>query len=45
MPNLLATLYTRYWVPILGRFISILIPIIEGKKADKPPTYKLEENK
>ena len=45
MINLLKKLYENIWVPILGRFISIFIPLIEGKKTIIKPTYNLKHNR
>ena len=45
MKNLLKNAYTRFWVPLMGRFLSNLIPLIEGKPPDKPPTYDIDRDK
>ena len=42
MIKLLKKAYTRFWVPIMGRFVSKLIPFIEGKPPAKPPTYDID---
>ena len=34
--------YTKFWVPVMGRFISKLIPILEGKAPEKPPTFDID---
>tara|TARA_B100000214_G_C23932728_1_gene611608 strand:+ start:1136 stop:1282 length:147 start_codon:yes stop_codon:yes gene_type:complete len=36
------TAYKKFWVPILGRFISKFIPLIEGKPPSKRPTYDID---
>tara|TARA_Y100001968_G_C19308254_1_gene692759 strand:- start:254 stop:391 length:138 start_codon:yes stop_codon:yes gene_type:complete len=38
-------LYKNVWVPILGRLLAKLIPIIEGKKPDKVPSYDIDGDK
>ena len=45
MINLLKKAYSRFWVPVMGRFISKLIPLLEGKHPDKPPTYDIDGDK
>ena len=45
MIDLLKNAYTRFWVPVMGRFISNLIPLLEGKPPDKPPTYDIDGDK
>ncbi len=42
MTKILKNAYTKFWVPVLGRFISRLIPLIEGKVPDKTPTYDID---
>ena len=37
--------YARFWVPVMGRFISKLIPLLEGKTPEKPPTYDIDGEK
>tara|TARA_Y100001968_G_scaffold331785_1_gene387668 strand:+ start:2557 stop:2709 length:153 start_codon:yes stop_codon:yes gene_type:complete len=41
--NFLKKLYVNFWVPIFGRLVSLIIPIIEGKKPAIKPTYDLRE--
>ena len=36
--------YKKIWVPIMGRFLSFFIPILEGKRPDKLPTYDIDGN-
>ncbi len=45
MNKLLKTAYKKIWVPVLGRFISILIPLLEGKTPEKRPTYDIDGEK
>ena len=42
MNKMLKYAYTKFWVPVMGRFISKLIPILEGKAPEKPPTFDIE---
>ena len=37
--------YKRIWVPVMGRLISMLIPLIEGKATDTLPTYDIDGDK
>ena len=34
--------YMKFWVPVMGRFISKFIPIFEGKAPEKPPTFDID---
>ena len=34
--------YKRFWVPIMGRLISKLIPLLEGKPPRDLPTYDID---
>jgi len=34
--------YKKLWVPIMGRFLSKFIPIIEGRKPKNNPTYDID---
>ena len=42
MNKILKVAYTRFWVPIMGRVVTKLIPLLEGKALDKPPTYDID---
>ena len=42
---MLKTAYKKLWVPILGRLISKLIPLIEGKQPAEFPTYDIDGDK
>ena len=37
--------YKRFWVPVMGRLITKLIPLLEGKKPDKIPTYDIDSDR
>ena len=43
--TMLKSAYKRFWVPVMGRFISRLIPLIEGKEPEKLPTYDIDNEK
>ena len=43
MNKILRKAYAILWVPVMGRFLSKLIPILEGKPPDKPPTYDIDK--
>jgi len=45
MNKLLKNGYKRIWVPVMGRIISRLIPILEGKAPEKIPTYDIDRVK
>ena len=45
MNKILKIAYSRFWVPVMGRFISKLIPLLEGKTPEKPPTYDIAGEK
>tara|TARA_Y100001968_G_C19280997_1_gene679183 strand:+ start:738 stop:893 length:156 start_codon:yes stop_codon:yes gene_type:complete len=45
MENLLKTSYKKIWVPVMGRIISRLIPLLEGKPPNKLPTYDIDGEK
>tara|TARA_Y100001968_G_C19242210_1_gene660039 strand:+ start:757 stop:906 length:150 start_codon:yes stop_codon:yes gene_type:complete len=42
MTKLLEKAYAKFWVPVMGRFISRLIPLFEGKAPEKLPTYEID---
>ena len=42
MKKLLKTSYKKIWVPIMGRILSRLIPLIEGKAPNKIPTFDID---
>ena len=45
MNKLLKNSYKNFWVPVMGRFISRLIPLLEGKPPEKTPTYEIDRKK
>ena len=45
MNRLLKNSYKRFWVPVMGRFVTRLIPLLEGKKPEKKPTYDIDGDK
>ena len=45
MNELLKKAYARFWVPVLGRLISKLIPMFEGKAPEKTPTFDIDGDK
>ena len=45
MNNILKNAYKNFWVPVMGRFVSGLIPFIEGKAPEKIPTYDIDGDK
>ena len=42
MNKILKNAYKNLWVPVMGRFISGLIPLLEGKVPEKKPTYDID---
>ena len=42
MIKILKNSYKRFWVPVMGRLLSKLIPLIEGKPPTDLPTYKID---
>ena len=45
MKKILKSAYSNLWVPIMGRFLSKLIPLLEGKAPEKMPTYDIDGKK
>ena len=45
MNKLLKNAYARFWVPVMGRLVSRLIPLLEGKPPEKTPTYDIDGDK
>tara|TARA_Y100001968_G_scaffold225098_1_gene207880 strand:- start:2406 stop:2558 length:153 start_codon:yes stop_codon:yes gene_type:complete len=45
MSKILKSAYTKLWVPIMGRLVSKLIPLLEGKAPEKAPTYDIDGEK
>ena len=42
---MLKNAYKRFWVPVMGRLISVLIPFLEGKPPKANPTYDIDGDK
>ncbi len=42
MNEILKKAYKNFWVPVMGRFISGLIPLLEGRTPEKKPTYDID---
>ena len=42
---MLKTAYKKFWVPFMGRIISLLIPLLEGKRPNEVPTYDIDGEK
>tara|TARA_B100000945_G_scaffold74727_1_gene57512 strand:- start:284 stop:454 length:171 start_codon:yes stop_codon:yes gene_type:complete len=42
MNKILKNAYKRLWVPVMGRFVATLIPLLEGKAAKRKPTYDID---
>tara|TARA_Y100001968_G_C19199678_1_gene639326 strand:+ start:458 stop:598 length:141 start_codon:yes stop_codon:yes gene_type:complete len=45
MNKILKSAYKNFWVPVMGRLVSGLIPYLEGKKPEKTPTYDIDGDK
>ena len=45
MNKILTNAYKRFWVPVMGRLVSRLIPFLEGKAPEKIPTYDIDDDK
>jgi len=39
---MLKRLYKIFWVPVMGRLLSKLIPLLEGKPPKDLPTYDID---
>ena len=42
---MLKSLYKIFWVPVMGRLLSRLIPLLEGKPPRDLPTYDIDGEK
>ena len=42
---MLKKLYKVFWVPVMGRLLSRLIPLLEGKPPRDLPTYDIDGEK
>jgi len=45
LKKILKNAYKKFWVPVLGRFISKLIPFFEGKAPEEKPTFDIDGDK
>ena len=45
MKIMLKTAYKKFWVPVMGRLLSKLIPLLEGKAPKEFPTYDIDGEK
>ncbi len=45
MSKILKNAYKNFWVPIMGRLVAKLIPLVEGKKPKQAPTYDIDGDK
>ena len=45
MRQILKSAYKNFWVPVMGRLITGLIPILEGKKPKNISTYDIDGDK
>ena len=39
---MLKNAYKTFWVPVMGRLITKLIPLIEGRKPNQIPSYDID---
>ena len=39
---MLKSAYKKLWVPVMGRLLAKLIPLLEGKPPNKLPTYDID---
>ena len=39
---MLKSLYKKIWVPMMGRILAVLIPLIEGQEPNEIPTYDID---
>ncbi len=42
---MLKSAYKRIWVPVMGRIVSTLIPLLEGREPKDLPTYDIDGDK
>tara|TARA_B100000965_G_C19249924_1_gene608270 strand:+ start:372 stop:542 length:171 start_codon:yes stop_codon:yes gene_type:complete len=42
---MLKTFYKKIWVPVMGRLVSMLIPLLEGKSPTQVPTFDIDGDK
>jgi len=37
--------YKHLWVPIMGRILTVFIPVLEGRAAKEKPSYDIDAEK
>ena len=42
---MLKNAYKNFWVPVMGRILSKLIPFLEGKDPESLPTFDIDGDK
>tara|TARA_B100000965_G_scaffold402192_2_gene427588 strand:- start:449 stop:583 length:135 start_codon:yes stop_codon:yes gene_type:complete len=42
---MLKNAYKKIWVPVMGRLVTKLIPLVEGKPPKELPTYDIDGDK
>ncbi len=42
--TMLRKAYSKIWVPVMGRILSLFTILIEGKQPDKLPTYDIDKD-
>ena len=45
MNKILKSAYKFFWVPVMGRIVAKLIPLLEGKRSKIEPTYDIDGDK
>ncbi len=45
MIYMLKIAYKKFWVPVMGRILSKLIPLFEGQEPKEIPTYDIDSDK
>ena len=45
MSRILENAYKKIWVPVMGRFVTSLIPLLEGKSPKRMPTFDIDGDK
>ena len=43
--SLLKSAYKEFWVPVMGRLLSKLIPFLEGSPPKEEPTFDIDGDK
>ena len=39
---MLKNAYKNFWVPVMGRLLAKLIPLVEGRAPKEKPTYDID---